>query len=256
MPAAKIYLFATGIHLFFSFYYLFTGLKLSSIYENIPFKPNLILGNTPFLIFAAFTLINLYFWIFLKKLKSTGSLKKSYTYLAIVLFILPFLIFYLSGIYKGIRQKNEIQNITPSVQTKTYVNETYGFKLNYPASYHERVGSGKYNYYDNILSFSYQNSIVNIKVLFDNNLYKNIEVSKVAGREILDSGFRYEIEEVTVSGYMAAITYIEEPEVKSFTKNADIIYTIAHPAKNIYVVISFANVNSKDQKTFPKSKMV
>lgn len=134
------------------------------------------------------------------------------------------------------------KQITPTIITipttnpgriwETYSNTTYSFLIKYPLGFHLIEDMNKDDYYDELVSLTNRNININIEAIHDIDVYKNGYIGDVAFREVMDSGFKYEITNIVISGYKAAITILKtEP-------NPQIIATIAHPAKNLYIQIT------------------
>jgi len=111
MIATKISLAAGIIHALFSLFYLFVGFRLTSLYQELPVKPNPILSNWPLITFLAFSVLNFLFWYFLRS-KEKQQLKVAYGLpVSIILLIAPFVIFYASGIYADIQVARTLKEI-------------------------------------------------------------------------------------------------------------------------------------------------
>lgn len=123
---------------------------------------------------------------------------------------------------------------------KTYINDTYAFQIKYPEKFNLNENIRKENFYDNLVSISYQNTkIISIRAIYDIDIYENTKTQDVAIREVVDSGFKYNITTALISGYNSTITILEKSQpLDNLSLKFHTIATIAHPKKNLFIEIS------------------
>lgn len=122
----------------------------------------------------------------------------------------------------------------PGAEWKTYTNNYYSIRIDYPTRFQVIENAKREPFYDTLGSFVAQpKDSFNIRVIHDIDIYKNSKPEAVAKREIMDSGLKYNITTTKVGDYFAAITTYDViyPTVIS------IVVTIAHPSKNLFVVL-------------------
>ncbi len=116
---------------------------------------------------------------------------------------------------------------------KTYNNTFYSFRIDYPVRFEIVEKTKREDYYDTLatLTSSFKESIT-LKAIHDIDIYEKNGPEMVAEREVMDSGFIYNITTTKIGDYFAAITTFDNnPDKKSPT------ITIAHPSKNLFIVI-------------------
>ena len=116
---------------------------------------------------------------------------------------------------------------------KTYNNSYYSFRIDYPIRFEITEKTKREDYYDTLATLTSQfKESITLRVIHDIDIYKNNKPEIVAEREIMDSGFKYNITTTKIGDYFAAITMLDNnPDKKSPT------ITIAHPNKNLFIVI-------------------
>lgn len=83
-------------------------------YRNLNIeKPNLILQNWPFLIFLIFAIVNFLYFRFLDKNIKQGKVIKYSIFVSIFLLILPFILYYLIGVYFAFKAYQMIKGNLP-----------------------------------------------------------------------------------------------------------------------------------------------
>lgn len=122
---------------------------------------------------------------------------------------------------------------TPTANWKTYRNNFYSFQIAYPSRFEIVEKTKREDYYDTLatLTSPFKESIT-LKAIHDIDIYEKNGPEIVAEREIMDSGFIYNITPTKIGNYFAAITTLDNnPDKKSPT------ITIAHQNKNLFIVI-------------------
>ena len=120
----------------------------------------------------------------------------------------------------------------PTLDWKMYSNNLYAFQIKYPEKFSLTEDTNKKDFYDYLASLTYQNTNINIEAIYNIDVYQDSETRDVAVREVMDSGFKYNITSTAISGYAVAITVLET------TPKSHTIATIAHPNKNLFIQIS------------------
>jgi len=109
--ASKIALIAATIHFLFSAFYLFVGFRLSELYSSANVEPpNPIFGNWLFLMFVAFTILDILLYLFIRNKQKQQQKFSLGIPLAIILLIGPFLIFLATSIYANYQVAKTLQN--------------------------------------------------------------------------------------------------------------------------------------------------
>jgi len=134
---------------------------------------------------------------------------------------------------------NPTPTLDPTANWKTYTNTIYAFQISYPEYLSIEEDFDKEEYYDNLINFSSGETLINIKAIYDIDIYENQEPKDVATREIMDSGFNYSVAPTIVNSYSAAITTVQGTSIKT-------TYTTKHPDKNIFIAISFYSFTDKE----------
>lgn len=121
----------------------------------------------------------------------------------------------------------------PTANWKTYNNTSYSFRIDYPVRFEIVEKTKREDFYDTLatLTSPFKESIT-LRVIHDIDIYEKNGPEMVAEREVMDSGFIYNITTTKIGDYFAAITtFANNPDKKSPT------ITIAHPSKNLFIVI-------------------
>ncbi len=124
----------------------------------------------------------------------------------------------------------------PTADWKAYKNDTYNFQIKYPEKFVLSENNKNEEFYDNLASLSYLNTHINIDAISNIDIYENEKPENVATREVMDGEFSYKITPSEISGYQGAITILENSSKK---------YTIAHPTRNFFIVISLNTDNAE-----------
>ena len=114
---------------------------------------------------------------------------------------------------------------------KTYTNQEYAFLFEYPQQMIIEEEKAKDPYYDLIAKFSTINYGISVRAIRDIDIYNKVPVENVAKREIMDSGFEYDIINSQINGLSVAKTLVNDPAKR-------VIATIANPDKNLFIEIS------------------
>jgi hypothetical protein len=137
-----------------------------------------------------------------------------------------------------------VPTVSTNVDLLQYKNSEYQFSLNYPKRFKPDIGmADPAENYETvaILKTPQEDEKIYINIIKNIDIYKNSSAIDVAKREIMDSGYKYDVTPTTVNQYSAAITIIdvEEPQIHSVS------ITIKHPKKNLYVVLVLPRDMSK-----------
>lgn len=116
---------------------------------------------------------------------------------------------------------------------KTYSNNDYSFRIDYPSRFSVVENTKREDYYDTLATFlSQSKESITIRAIHGIDIYKNQKPEDVAKREIVDSGFKYSVIGVKTGNYSAAITTVDNNPDKKYP-----IITIAHPSKNLFIIL-------------------
>jgi len=129
----------------------------------------------------------------------------------------------------------------PTANWKKYTNTKYSFSFRYPTQYFFKEDLIDEANYDEIGDLYTAFAHMRVRVINDIDIYEDQSSENVAKREIMDSGFRYSIETVTINTYQVAITHVNR-------KPENWIATIKNPKKNQF--LEFNADNKVDKYTF------
>lgn len=135
-------------------------------------------------------------------------------------------------------------SVSVNIDSLQYKNSKYEFSLEYPKRFQPDTGmADSMENYETvaILKTPQEDEKIYINIIRDIDIYKNSSAIDVARREIMDSGYKYDITPTTVNQYSGASTVIdtEEPQIHS------IAITVKHPTKNLYIVLVLQRNMSK-----------
>ncbi len=136
------------------------------------------------------------------------------------------------------------KTFNPTAKMKTYTNSEYGFSVQYPARFspfpviqRDRGGDEYYKTVESLVSSNNKESNISISVITNVDIYENVDVVKVATREVTDAGYKYTVSPTTINSYSAAITSMAEAVTVDNVSYKTTTITIKHPKLNIYVVL-------------------
>lgn len=176
--------------------------------------------------------------------------------LTFILIILAFLTVYLFLQNQKLKSKIN-QQIVPTVQVpspasivssisippdettnwKTYTNTKFGFQVKFPIDVLIQENNKSQDFYESIAKIQLsQGSQIFLSSIHDIDLYKGTSPKVVAEREVMDSGFRYEISEKRINNYIAAYVELE-------TKENQLVVFLTHPTKNVFITLTTNKLN-------------
>lgn len=120
---------------------------------------------------------------------------------------------------------------------KTYKNSDYSFQINYPSRFDVTNNDKREPYYDTVAVLVGKTSVnesFTLRVIHDVDIYKNEKPENVEKMELKDSGLKFGTDTTKIGSYSAAITVIDIIVSKNVRST---VLTIAHPTKNLFVVI-------------------
>jgi hypothetical protein len=121
----------------------------------------------------------------------------------------------------------------PTANWKIYNNTSYSFRIDYPVRFEIVEKTKREDCYDTLATLtSPLKESITLRAIHDIDIYEKNGPEMVAEREVIDSGFIYNITTTKIGDYFAAITTFDNNPDKKFPT-----ITIAHPNKNLFIVI-------------------
>ena len=134
----------------------------------------------------------------------------------------------------------------PATDWETYTNSEFSFSVVYPARFTSSPVPTGDDFYKTVAKLSSKyNEIIKISVINNVDIYQNQEVTKVATREVMDSGYKYTVSPTKINQYSAAITSMDVVTTEENLVTQTVTITIQHPKKNLYVVLVLPKSISK-----------
>src|SRR3989344_2021419 len=127
-------------------------------------------------------------------------------------------------------------DVQKNIQWVTYNNSEYGFTFQYPSDMTLEKDTKKEEFYDTIAKLVAADYSINVRAIYNIDIYDDAETQLVAGREISDSGFTYSLTNSIINGLSTTTAVVNNSSKKR-------IVTIAHPTKNLFIVIASTGGN-------------